>query len=196
VTRRGKLFNKSIVSISVLTIVIISIPLIGICDIWKKHINFNRADDIIGNNQEIWVYSENGGLSFWNMDTGLPTRYYRNHGLPTSRINGWTFDEEGNLIIYFNDYPTIPIDTFYVYDNGTFKKLVDAPFNFDNFAYTDGCILITKSFQNGVYKYDGVNWDTIPDLSDYKIIKLFSDPRGGFWAVLGQGIKGNYGELI
>ncbi|MBU1627651.1 hypothetical protein KKB18_09815, partial [bacterium] len=50
-------------------------PLSLQCDIWKHHINSNRCDKIIRNENELWVYSEGGGLTRWDIMTGEYTRY-------------------------------------------------------------------------------------------------------------------------
>ena len=148
---------------------------ISSADIWKKHINSNKADEILCNDDVLWVNSDGDSLVLWDLTSGEPMRYYDGHGLESSSINGMTFDSENNLIarIGYN---------IYYFEDGAFNFLTERYSYYEYFGYADGSIIMGARYDEGVFKFDREKWEELPGLSEYNVYSDFwSDPRGGFW---------------
>jgi len=144
-------------------------------DIWKKHINSNHADQVLGNENEIWVRSEFGGLTRWYLETSEPQRFYDAVGFPSNVIFDMVYDDENRLLVIDDSW------NIYRYENGLFNWITRSPNYSEEIAFADSSILIIGK-NKSVNKFNGEEWETIQKLSEYKITYIFGDPRGGFWA--------------
>lgn len=152
------------------------LPFISSADIWKKHLNSNRCDKVLGNGNDIWVLSDRGGLTQWNLDTGEYKRYYENFNLYTNSIIDFVYDDDNRLLIVDN------LGNINRFEEGEFKKITKISFSFQSFIFTNGYIHVVDSGEDKVLKYDGDEWETYKALDQYEIVNIFPDPRGGFWA--------------
>jgi ligand-binding sensor domain-containing protein len=166
-------------SLILFTAIILIYPVLCNCNIWRKYINLNHADQILSNGNEVWVRAESEGLVHWDMDTGTPIRYYEGHGLPQNiYINNIIYDDQNRLIF------STPDKQLYRFENGSFNLLTESPIYFEYMAFSNGVIYVCNNNEAGIYKFDGEKWESLPGLSSYGgYLSITADPNGGFWAI-------------
>jgi len=145
-------------------------------DIWKKHINSNKADEILCNEDVLWVNSDGDSLVRWDLLSGEPVRFYDGHGLESSSINGMTFDSENKLIALIGS-------NIYYFEDGAFNFLTERYSYHEYLGYADGSILMGDFHDEGVYRFNGKSWEEIPELSEYRVRSFSENPFGGFWFI-------------
>ena len=171
--------DSKIIILTIIFVMVLSLSMVASADIWKKHVNSNRCDNIIGNGKEVWVRSQLGGITRWDLSTIEPERFYDATGF-SNYVNCMTYDDQDRLLVVDNN------KYIYRYEEGVFNYLTETPFGVDdNFAFADGSIIISDYVYNDqwVYMFDGEKWEEVPELSAYKVIHITSDPRGGYWIV-------------
>ncbi|MBU1626659.1 hypothetical protein KKB18_04750, partial [bacterium] len=145
-------------------------------DLWKMHVNPNHADQLLGNNNEIWVYSIKGGLTRWDIETGEQTRFNEGTGIPLNGIHGLVYDDEGRLLVDLHG-------KILRFEDGAFNLLTEFPSGDEYIGYSDGFILIGDLHNKGVHRFNGDSWEEVPGLSDYNMRFFSADPQGGFWCI-------------
>jgi streptogramin lyase len=165
-------------SLVLLIAITLIIPVISSADIWEHYVNSNHCDQLLGNDHELWVQTEGGGLTRWDLATMQPARYYDTAGLPSSDINGITYDNEGKLIALESQ------KKFYRFDDGTFKLFANTDIDVQSFVFSKTGLLISQSpyTNKGIYRWDGSRWIAIPELSDYNVYYMVVDKKGDLWA--------------
>jgi len=157
--------------------IILLVPFALHADIWKRHVNSNRCDQLLGNSEELWVRSEGGGLTRWDVSTGDYTRYFDTKGLPSSQISDMTFDDEGRLIILESNH------NIFRDENGGFTLITETPVVLNMLTFTGGELIGGYSNNNYMQRWDGENWSEIPGFSEFTQIRsICGDQKGGFWA--------------
>jgi len=146
-------------------------------DIVKRHVNSNHADQIVCNEDEVWVRAEYGGLTRWDLETGEPVRFYTGNGFPTDFVCDFDYDDADRLLV-LTSYD------IYRFEGNSFEYLTSAPSYTERMTFADGYILVpTSRYGNGegVSRFDGEKWEKMPELEGYKATPQTADPRGGFW---------------
>jgi len=146
---------------------------ISSADIWKKHINSNRAEEIICNEQEVWIRAQSGGLTRWDTETGEPERFYEDVGFPSNSVYGFAYDDEDRLL-------AVVSGDIYKFDGVSYEYITTAPVS-DSFVFSDGNIICGSRYGYGVHRYDGENWQEMTVFTGYNVYTMTADPDGGFW---------------
>ncbi|MBU1627983.1 hypothetical protein KKB18_11500 [bacterium] len=161
-------------------VLVMNLTVIANADIWTRHVNSNRCNQILSNDKELWVRPGYGGLVCWDIATGEYTQFYDTRGLLSCEINDMVYDDQGRLLAY-DGYGNM-----LRYEDETFKVLCKTPYpSPSGFAFADSKIMMGYRLQNifwGLYYWDSGNWIKMDEFSDYLIYALASDFRGGFWA--------------
>jgi ligand-binding sensor domain-containing protein len=165
----------SLVMISLMAIITFSSSVYA--DIWMKHVNSNKADEILGSDSEVWVRIEGGGLVRWDISTGKYNRYYETKGLPSSYINEMFYDDDGRLYILES------LKNIYRFENSKFVYITSTPSSIDIICFANDKIMADTNNSNntGIIIWDGESWQTNSDFASYSIYCIKGDHNGGLW---------------
>jgi ligand-binding sensor domain-containing protein len=172
------MFNKKITTSFLAILTLISFSTITYCDVWMRHINSNHADQLLGNDKEIWVRPNGGGLTRWDITSMKYERFYdANNGLPSSDIMNMVYDDEGRLII-LESYSNI-----LRFENGKFESLTEVPNAPDTICFANGKLYAGFPYDSykGLSYFNGTDWIAIPEFSTYEVYGIAGDHQGGLW---------------
>jgi hypothetical protein len=165
------------INILIVSLVLVFFQVGGYADIWQRHVNSNHADQLLGNDKEIWVRAEGGGLTRWDIATGSYTRFFDTHGLPSCFIQNMTYDDQGRLLVLESSKNILR------YDNGEIDLVAITAKYCEVMGYADGK-LYADYYQDGFYRLyylDGENWIELPEFVNIVVCCFAADPDGGFW---------------